>query len=145
MFLASHQGHRSGALANAFPLNAEHVQNAQEQVGAPLGVVREHEVAIPRERPVDPAEKNGRHLLVRVSVRVTHVATLVDQYVIQQVAVAVGSVLQLPGKVRQVFNVIAVDQRVARLVRWYVSVMRDPVPATDITRFRERGARKIAS
>ena len=70
MFLASNQGHRAGAFADAVPLNVVHVQNAQEQVGAALGVVREHEVAIPRERSVDPAVKPHTTVLTDASLSV---------------------------------------------------------------------------
>jgi hypothetical protein len=45
-----------------------------------------------------PADENHRHLLVRVPVRVAHVAALVDQHVVQQRAVAVGVFFSLSQK-----------------------------------------------
>jgi hypothetical protein len=65
------------------------VQQADQHVRRALRVVGEHQMAVALERAVDAADEDHRHLLVRVPVRVAHVAALVDQHVIEHRAVAV--------------------------------------------------------
>src|SRR5262245_607205 len=53
------------------------VQQAQQHVRGALRVVGEHEMTVPLERAVDSTDENHGHFLVRMAVRVAHVAALV--------------------------------------------------------------------
>src|SRR5262245_24522890 len=72
----------AGARADLVLIDPVQVKDAQQHVRRPLRVVREHEVAVPLERAVDAADENHGHLLVSMTVRVAHVAALVDQHVV---------------------------------------------------------------
>src|SRR5690242_19072586 len=50
------------------------VRHRQKHIGGALHVVGEYDVAIALEASVDAADQNHRDLLVRVAVRVAHVA-----------------------------------------------------------------------
>ena len=55
-------------------------------------------MAIPRKRPVNSSHENRRHLLVGVPMRIAHIGPLVDQDVVEQAAVTIGSIPQFFAK-----------------------------------------------
>ena len=126
IFLQASPGRGPAALPDTLSLDTVQMQDAEQHVRRSLRVVREHHVTVSLERAVDAADENHRHLLVRVPMRIAHVAALVDQHVIEHRAVAVGHVLQLLDEVRQVLHVIAVDLGVVRDVLRLVAVVRRP-------------------
>ena len=110
-------------------VNVVHIEDAQQHVRVSLHIVREYDVTVPLELTVDSTDKLNRYLLVRVPVRVSHVGSLVNQHVIQDVAVAVGSISQFLAEVRQILYVIPVDLGIVFLVRRNVAVVRRPSPS----------------
>ena len=101
-------------------------------------------MTIPLESTVDSTEEDNRHFLMRVPMRITHVAALVNQHVIQNVAVALGNIPQLLAEVRQVLDVIPVYLGIVGLVRRNVAVVRRTMPSSLIAGFGETGAGKVA-
>ena len=84
------------------------MQDRQQHVRGPLRVVRKHKVSVSLERPVYAAEQDDRHLYMRVTVRVAHVAALVDQNMVEQSAVTFLDLRQLRGEVRQILHMVTV-------------------------------------
>src|SRR5213593_5219728 len=82
-FSLSKSGKRSGTLTDTVPFDAEQMQDTQQHVRRLLCVVRKHNMTISFESPVDAADENHRHFHVRMPVRIPHVASLVNQDVIQ--------------------------------------------------------------
>src|SRR5438067_9463306 len=118
----------AGARPDPCLIDPVQVQHAQQHVRGALRVVGEYEVTVPLERAVDASDENHGHLLVRMAMRVAHVAALVDQHVIEQRAVAVRNVPELFTEVREVLDVVAVHLRVVGDVLRLVAVVRGPVP-----------------
>ena len=102
-------------------------------------------MTIALERPVDSSDQDHRHLLVRVPMRVAHVASLVDQHVIQNGAVAIGNVPELVAEIRQVLHVIPVDLGVVGDVLRLVSVVRRSMPPSGEAGFGEAGTGEVAA
>jgi hypothetical protein len=117
------------------------MQQGEQHVRCPLRVIREHDMPVPLELPIQAAQQNHRHFDVRVPVRVAHVAAFVNQDVIQQRAVAVRDLAQLLSEVRQILNVIPVHLGVAGHIIRLVTMVRGTVPGAIETRFREARAR----
>src|SRR5438105_484496 len=119
-----------GAVADAVPVNVEQIEDREQHVRVFLRVVREYQMAISFELAVDSADEFDRYLLMRVAMGIPHVGSLVDQHVIEDVAVAVGNVTQLLAEVRQVLHVIPIDPGIVRLVCRNVAVMRRSMPGS---------------
>ena len=117
------------ALAERLTLDVEQVQDREQQIRTAFRVVGEREVTVAGERAVDASDQNRRHLFMGMPMRITHVAALVDEHVIEQAAVPVIRRRELLAEVRKVADVEAIDLRVAGLVRGDVAVVRDAVPA----------------
>src|ERR1700691_4434417 len=100
------------------------MQDAQQHIRVPLRVVGEYDVAIPLEFTVDPAEKNDRHLYMRMPMGVAHVASLVDQDMIQNAStIAIGNLAQFVGKGGQVLHMVPVHLCIVGYVLRLVAVM----------------------
>src|SRR5437660_1479013 len=119
------------------------MQEAQQHVRRPLRVIREHNVTIPLERTVKSAQEDNRHLFVSVPMRIAHVASLIDQYMIENTAVAIGYLFQLVGEVRKVLHVITVHLRVIGDVLRLVAMVRRSMPSPGIPGLGEAAAGKI--
>ena len=128
-------------------LNAEPVEDAQQHIArlahAVTHLVREYKVTIPLERAVDSADEDHGHFFMGVPMRIAHVASLVDQHVVQNAAVSVGYVLQLFDELRQILYVIPVDLGIVCDVLRLVAVMRRAMPRSIEAGFGEVVAREI--
>jgi hypothetical protein len=109
-------------------MNVVQIEDTQQHIRVPLHVIREHNVTIPLEVTIDSANKLDGYLFMGVAMRVPHVGSLIDQYMVQNGAVAVGSILQLFAEVRQILHVIPVYLGVVGFVHWDVAVMRRSMP-----------------
>src|SRR3546814_9931016 len=85
----------SSVVCSSELVNAESVEDTQQHIGRFADAVthlgRENKVAISGEGAVDSADKDGRARLMRVAMRIAHVASLVDQHMVQNAAVSVGN------------------------------------------------------
>ena len=90
-------------------MNVKLIDNAQQHVRTPLQIVGKDDVTIPFERSVDATDELDRHFFVCVPMRIAHVGSLVDQYVIENRAVAFSGVVQLLYELGQVLNVVPID------------------------------------
>src|SRR6266850_2540728 len=126
-------------------VNVVHIEDAQQHVRVSLRVVREHNVTVPLEFTVYATNKLDRYFLMRVPMRVPHVGSLVNQHVIQNVAVAVGSIPQFLAEVRQILDVIPVDPGVVGLIRRDIAVVRRSMPWTIPAACREVGGTEVAA
>src|SRR5437016_802473 len=102
-------------------------------------------MTVPLELTVDSTDKLNRYFLMRVPMRIPHVGSLVDQHVVQNVAVAFGGILQLLAEVRQILHVIAIDFCIVGFVRWNVAVVGRSMPRSIKSTYREVGGSEVAA
>src|SRR5579862_1536553 len=119
------------------------MQDGEQHVGGPLGVIGIYDVTVPFEIAVQPAQKNDGHLHMRVAMRIAHVASLVDQNVVEKAAVSIGCLAQLFGEIREVLNVIPVHLGVAGYILRLIAMMGTSVPRTVETGSGESRARQV--
>src|SRR5258708_36743287 len=84
------------------------MQNGQQNIRHRRSVLG-HYVVIPLERSVSVSRKKQRQALVIVNVGVAHRTTIQHQRMVEQVAVTIGSVLQLIQEVSDLTDVVLVE------------------------------------
>ena len=97
------------------------------------------------ESTVDSTDEFNRYFLMRVAMRIPHVGSLVDQHVIQNIAVAIGNVAQLLAEVCQILDVIPVDLGIVGFVRRNVAVVRCRMPCSIKAGCWEGGGSEVAA
>jgi len=100
-----------GAVTETVAMDIELVEDTQQQVARWHRLGRVGKMTSAFQATVVATEQDMRHIIVQMLVRITHVAAVQHQRVIQQAAVAVIGVLQLVDEVGQHLDVILVDLR----------------------------------
>src|SRR5438874_1052672 len=141
---ASHHLQRmqpAGARPDPVLLDPVQVQHAQQHVRGALRVVGEHEVTVPLERAVDASDENHGHLLVRMAMRVAHVAALVDQHVIEHRAVAI----RMRRSSSRMLSVYVSIRALSPAPRSCLNAASSPTTASRMLAFRFRSRRRSSA
>src|SRR5579885_1155037 len=122
-------GQVTGAVADAFLLDAVHLDDAQQEIARGHRLGRERQVASALQLPARAADQDVRNVVVQVLVGVSHVGAVEHQRMVEQRPVAVRSLGQLVNVIGQALDVILVKLRVFGDPVRILGVMRAAVEA----------------
>ena len=107
------------AVTDLFDTHAELLHDRQQDVGL-WCVLLAPNMKIPLDRSPGVAGDDRRNPFVTVHIGIAHGASIENQRIIEQVAVAIAGALQLLEEIRQEAHMIPIDLRQIGNQRWHV-------------------------